>query len=43
MWNSVEASAKEKVGILDTYRNKPWFDQERSELANKGNRHNYFG
>ena len=30
-----KASAKEKVGVLETKRNKPWFDQECSELANK--------
>jgi hypothetical protein len=33
--DSIKASAKEKVGILETHRNKPWFDQECSELANK--------
>ena len=27
--------AKEKVGILETNRNKPWFDEVCSELANK--------
>ena len=24
----IKASAKEKVGVLETNRNKPWFDQE---------------
>ena len=33
--DSIKASAKEKVGILETIRNKPWFDEECSELANK--------
>ena len=33
--DSIKASAKEKVGVLETNRNKPWFDQECSELANK--------
>ena len=33
--DSIKASAKEKVGILETNRNKPWFDEECSELANK--------
>ena len=33
--DSIKASAKEKVGILETNRSKPWFDEERSELANK--------
>ena len=32
--DSIKASAKEKVGILETIRNKPWFDEECSELAN---------
>ena len=31
---NIIASAKEKVGILETIRNKPWFDEECSELAN---------
>ena len=26
--DSIKASAKEKVGILETIRNKPWFDEE---------------
>ena len=38
--DSIKASAKEKVGVLETNRNKPWFRQECSELANK---RNYFG
>ena len=29
--NSIKASAKEKVGVLETNRDKPWFDQESSE------------
>ena len=33
--DSIKASAKEKVGDLETNRNKPWFDQECSQLANK--------
>ena len=33
--DSIKDSAKEKVGILETIRNKPWFDEECSELANK--------
>ena len=33
--DSIKASSKEKVGVLETHRNKPWFDQECSELANK--------
>ena len=33
--DSTQASAEEKVGILETYRNKPWFELECSELANK--------
>ena len=33
--DSIKASAKEKVRILETHRNKFWFDQEYSELANK--------
>jgi hypothetical protein len=40
---SIKASAKEKVGVLETNRNKPWFDQECSELANKRKQANYFG
>ena len=32
---SIKASAKEKVGILETIRKKPCFDEECSELANK--------
>ena len=32
---SIKASAKEKAGVLETNRNKPWFDEECSELANK--------
>ena len=31
----IKSSAEEKVGILETHGNKPWFDQEYSELANK--------
>jgi hypothetical protein len=31
----VKVSADEKVGILKTYRNEPWLDQECSELGNK--------
>ena len=33
--DSIKASAKEKVGILETIRNKPWFDDKCWELANK--------
>jgi hypothetical protein len=33
--DSFKASAEVKVGILETHRNKSWFDQECSELANK--------
>ena len=34
--DSIKASAKDNVGILETNRNKPWFDEEESsELANK--------
>ena len=41
--DSMKASAKEKVGVLETNRNKPWFDQELSELANRGKQENFFG
>ena len=33
--DSIKASAKNKVGVLETNRNKPWFEEECSELANK--------
>ena len=33
--DSIKASAKEKVGILEKDRNKPWIDEECSEIANK--------
>ena len=33
--DSIKTSAKEKVGVLETNRNKPWFDEKCSELANK--------
>ena len=33
--DSIKVSAKEKVWVFETNRNKPWFDQECSELANK--------
>jgi hypothetical protein len=33
--DSIKATAKEKVGVLETNRNKPCFNQECSELANK--------
>jgi hypothetical protein len=33
--DSIKASAKEKVGVLETHRNKPWFSQGCSELANE--------
>ena len=33
--DSIRASAEEKVGIFQTYKNKLWFDQEWSELVNK--------
>ena len=32
--DGIKASAENKVQILQTHRNKPWFDQECSELAN---------
>ena len=32
--DSIKASTKDKVGVLETNRNKLWFDQEFSELAN---------
>ena len=32
--DSIKDSAKEKVGVLETNRNKPWFDEECSEFAN---------
>ena len=31
--DSIKASAIEKVGFLETIWNKPWFDQECSELV----------
>ena len=31
----MKASAEEEIGILETQKNKPWFDEEYSELANK--------
>ena len=34
--DSIKASAKENVGILETNRNKPRIDEKCSELANKG-------
>ena len=33
--DSIKASTKEKVGVLETNRNKPWFNEYYSELANK--------
>ena len=36
MRHSIKASAEEKVGSLETHINKHWFDQQCSELANKG-------
>ena len=33
--DSIKASAKAKVGVLETNRNKPCFDEECSELTNK--------
>ena len=33
--DSIKACAKEKIGILETHKKKPWFDEECSELANK--------
>ena len=33
--DSINASAKENVGVLETNRNKPWFDEECSEFAKK--------
>ena len=38
--DSIKASAKEKVGVLETHRVKSGFDQECSELSE--NRQNYF-
>ena len=34
---SIKATPQEKVRVLETHSNKPWFDQECSELANKRN------
>ena len=31
----IKASAEEKVGILETHRNKLWFDQKSSEFSSK--------
>jgi hypothetical protein len=31
----IKASAKDNVGVFETRTNKPYFDRERSELANK--------
>jgi len=31
----IKSSAEGKVGILETHRNIPWFDQEFPELVNK--------
>ena len=36
----IKASTEEQVGILESHRNKSWFDQECTELANVKN---YFG
>ena len=36
--DSIKSMAEEKVGILETHRNKPWFDEECSELAKRENR-----
>ena len=33
--DSIKASAKEKIGVLETISNTPWFDEECSELDNK--------
>ena len=33
--DSSKASEEEKVGILETHWNKPWFAQEYSELPHK--------
>jgi hypothetical protein len=33
--DSIKSSAQAKIGILETHRNKPWFNQECSELATK--------
>ena len=33
--DSIKSSAKEEVGISETRRNKPWFNHEWLELANK--------
>jgi hypothetical protein len=40
--DSIKASAKEKVGVLERNKNKPWFGEECSELANKRRQQNYF-
>jgi len=32
--DSIKASAKNKVGVLETNRNKPWFEEKCLELAN---------
>ena len=34
--DSIKVSPKKKIEVLETNRNKPWFDEECSELANKG-------
>ena len=33
--DSIKVSVREKVEVLETNRNKPWFNQECSELDNK--------
>ena len=33
--DNIKASAKEKVGVLETNINKFWFDEECAELARK--------
>ena len=31
----VSKTLQEKIGVLETHRNKPWFEEECSELSNK--------
>jgi hypothetical protein len=40
--DNIKESTEEKVGILERDRNKSWFDQECSELANKRKRPKLF-
>jgi len=38
--DSIQASIENKVRILETHKNKRWFDQELSELASKRKQEN---